>query len=304
MRGTRFVSFLGSHCQWDAVWVADAINAGIRIRTPLSLGRKRSWLERSSTWAAEHLHWSRLIAAVLWIALFASVVYLCWMLGNRVRQLMPLVAAIVFTIPWMLMLFDWGGIHRMLACCAMRQRVRCLRHPLAPALAQELLDRREYWLSRLQDSQSLPTSVAMNRHSLVLRLLWCGWVAGSAYVCVMSKLTTSANTREIPLWFQMVLLAGWAGIVAIDGMRGRQERKRLKRSLSDNECPDCSYKIDPGPPFQLGSGANIYAGQPRCSECGCRWPLVPPPVWIVQTEQGESRWNGVGNLRPISKTDR
>lgn len=302
--GTLAVSVPDRHCLWDAVWVADASRAGIQLKTPARLGQKRPWFDRLKSWAIDHAGVSRVVALVLSLGVIAISLWVCSLLPHDAKQLMPLPAAVALTIPWVLILFDWSGYRRLLARCAMHERVRIMRSKLTSITAEEVRDRREYWRERLQASQSLAAGVVMGRHSLVWRLMWCGWISITAYMCADYKFATPPKASVIPLWGFAVVVAVCAGFLAIHELRGRQVRKRLMRSLSGTECPDCGYEIDPGPPIQLGSGANIYAGQPRCSECGCRWPLVPPPVWIVQTEQGESRWNGVGNLRPISKSDR
>lgn len=54
----------------------------------------------------------------------------------------------------------------------------------------------------------------------------------------------------------------------------RQARDRL----NIGSCPDCGYSlvgVRPGIPIER---AGLDAGPRACPECGCAWPLVPPPA--------------------------
>lgn len=47
---------------------------------------------------------------------------------------------------------------------------------------------------------------------------------------------------------------------------------KLRRALRNGVCPDCGYLLVTGP---VVGGVRI--GPCVCSECGGKWPLVPPP---------------------------
>jgi hypothetical protein len=79
----------------------------------------------------------------------------------------------------------------------------------------------------------------------------------------------------------MSLLAAagqWIGIGLGIWLPGRL-LARLDRCARELACPDCGYDLASVPgAFALEATAGVPVGPRRCVECGCPWPLVPPPV--------------------------
>jgi hypothetical protein len=59
---------------------------------------------------------------------------------------------------------------------------------------------------------------------------------------------------------------------------GRRRLRRLARSISERTCPDCAYPLASMADAAVGSLGVVPGLGPRaCVECGCPWPLLPPP---------------------------
>jgi hypothetical protein len=93
--------------------------------------------------------------------------------------------------------------------------------------------------------------------------------------------------RGMTMWFPVGAFAPFGFIAPflliqaftflVPSLVASRRLKRLRRSLEELSCPDCAYPLAD---FSLGSwrGHQVQGlGPRRCTECGCPWPLVPPP---------------------------
>lgn len=51
-----------------------------------------------------------------------------------------------------------------------------------------------------------------------------------------------------------------------------------RAQLDVTTCPDCRYGLTGVPPAIPVDRAGLDSGPQACPECGCAWPLVPPPA--------------------------
>lgn len=163
----------------------------------------------------------------------------------------------------------------------LRQGTRIPRAPLKPdhyeLIGAEVARRREECLRDLRKPPGWTRRMMMSYLD--------GW--GRTFIHLAISLSLVLSLARIQLNFAPLLatLPSYAMLVSAIAayLRMGAIAKRLKRSLSELTCPDCSYPmtsipaaIDPA----LSGGVNI--GPERCHECGCRWPLIPPPSNIVE----------------------
>lgn len=88
--------------------------------------------------------------------------------------------------------------------------------------------------------------------------------------------------RQGPWWKSYLMPIGMLAYFGVLLAVRSVEKHRLRRllvTLDGKACPGCAYPLEPEmvPSLRKGEGP-INLGPPRCPECGCRWPLVPPIV--------------------------
>lgn len=215
--------------------------------------------------------------------------------GSRAASLVPALGAIVLGVPWVMILFGWVGNGDSRCVWAMRHRIRFMRSNEDDAKAREIRIRRAFWLERLRHPLSNLACRQLGTASLVVRVLMLESLTVAGYFVAYRD--ASRQMTRIPLWFLAVIAVGLVVYLAAIAWRERRIKARLIRSLIGTECSDCGYKIDRGPPIPTSGGESVGAGPLRCPECGCVWPLIPPPVWLVETEEGERQLEGTGQPR-------
>jgi hypothetical protein len=92
-------------------------------------------------------------------------------------------------------------------------------------------------------------------------------------------IAASVGATFLVLWLGVWAFAVFAAAVAPIAaaipleLRRAARRARLLRCLREGTCCDCGYALA-GTPDGI---AGCPAGPRNCPECGCPWPLVPPP---------------------------
>jgi hypothetical protein len=138
-------------------------------------------------------------------------------------------------------------------------------------LGEELRQRRECW--RRGASRPKPAAMA-----------WVYPPSGTLMIAGFLGMAIGPLMYGGPLvtWGRSLPFLVPVGMVcAVVGSRALARRllTRLGRSLERGACPDCGYDLSRVPAaFPIETTAGGPVGPRRCVECGCPWPLVPPPV--------------------------
>ncbi len=130
--------------------------------------------------------------------------------------------------------------------------------------------RRIHWRERLAGLKY------SQRNTFAYREFW--WLSlPSVAFFVFYFYQGSAAGGFFPFGFVTPFILLQAFIYLVPSLVASHRLKRLRRSLEELSCPDCGYPLAD---FALGSwrGHEVQGlGPRRCTECGCPWPLVPPP---------------------------
>jgi len=278
------------HSQWDVVWVAEQAEAKRPVRFPPRLGRRRPVIERVKKWAAANPSlswWVFVIVILIWTAL---MIMAGSMLERKVGEWVRLVCGMLgIVVPYAAYIILAYGRMDLQCVYAAHQRTRAMRGSKNEAVASEIADRRWYWTSRIKNMGSSQTVYRLMMRSMASRLFMCLLFAYFTLAKISSG-ERGGRPRGLNSWnslpINFAMLAILLSFFALNAWLWRRMKRRLRRSVEGIECPDCGYEIDPGAPVLAESGVEVSFGQSRCTECGCPWPLVPPPMLAESSVAG------------------
>lgn len=170
--------------------------------------------------------------------------------------------------------------HRSVVCDLYRRRISL--DALSPESLTHFADaisvRRSYWESARKSYRYDIAKKSFQQFDRRSRFyMYGGMSVYCAFSFVQSNMFAAAPGLKLP----MTIIGFVAFIAAITASRRRLGRalRETTESLSQAQCPDCSYTLAAIPnaidPALLNG---ISTGPARCPECGTHWPLVPPPV--------------------------
>ncbi|HYE62545.1 MAG TPA: hypothetical protein VD997_11175 [Phycisphaerales bacterium] len=144
----------------------------------------------------------------------------------------------------------------------------------AEEVAEKLRRRRAYWLAVLEkpkwghrasfaymDSQWVGLIPILYFLPQVLPLAGAsGWGLPAPYITAPLMLLVIPASMLAPMWI------------------GQRRMRRMGAAMKGRACPDCAYPLESAPDAEVrGFGVVTGIGPRACVECGCPWPLVPPP---------------------------
>lgn len=246
--------------RWDFLWLGYAADEDLRRVWPPRLRRK-----------------GRGLRVLGYVVSAVSVVGLAaWALATRQRALTgPLTGLFLLSVV-ALRAADQRRLFALPARRVARARLRTLR--LAePDLAKELERRRRFWHAALGSSR--PNHLQTPE----LAAVFAGLIT---MIAAVDQILRAYLYSELHVVFYVGFALGPTALFA------RRLAKRDHQRLADLACMNCGYPLAdvptawataPGPP-DAATDADApqpvleRLGPPRCSECGCDWPLVPPEV--------------------------
>lgn len=139
------------------------------------------------------------------------------------------------------------------------------------ALAEEILYRREAWKKGLSRPRVLAVAwLHPPAATLMVAGMLCMVVGG-----VMSGLSFVRAWPTSPCLIPVAMVA----CLASSGFIASRLLGRLSESVDGSLCPDCEYELNSVPgALPIAASAGVPIGPRRCPECGCPWPLIPPPT--------------------------
>lgn len=157
-------------------------------------------------------------------------------------------------------------LNELASRCAMKVRVRGLGDTPDPAHVQQ---RREQWLFFVASEQARPTLAFIFLRTFRGYLL-AQWPFAATALVLVTDVGFQSNRSQWALLFPVLLVAA----IALQRHEQAKLTKIFQASIEEQRCPCCSYAL-------RGVGDKAAAiGPTRCPECGNRWPLVPPPLFV------------------------
>jgi hypothetical protein len=157
---------------------------------------------------------------------------------------------------------------------------------------------------RLWPVALMSAPVALPCGWLLLRSIWAGSGAGGRarvrqVATVVGGLACMGAAVAVPVmvgrvaaladarWWPAALISLALGLVGVTLLRrwaqgAGQREMALPETLLARQCPDCAERLDGASPAikrELVGGVDI--GPRACPHCASPWPLVPPPVGVV-----------------------
>jgi hypothetical protein len=150
-------------------------------------------------------------------------------------------------------------------------------HSSPVELSQKLLRRREYWRRVLERPRW--------RHRIAFAYVDSQWVSMVPLLYFLPQLMPLISfSLPASAWKPSPIMMGCAmpflllTAVLTPFVVGRRRMQRLVRSITDKSCPDCAYPLEHIDDAKIPKLGVIPGLGPRsCIECGCPWPLLPPP---------------------------
>jgi uncharacterized membrane protein YhaH (DUF805 family) len=136
-------------------------------------------------------------------------------------------------------------------------------------LEHYIASRRIHWRERLAGLKH------SQRSAFAYREFW--WMSLPSAVFFVAYFFQIGKTGAFPFGVFAPFLLFQVFVYLVPSLVASHRLKRLRRSLEELSCPDCGYPLAD---FALGSwrGHQVQGlGPRRCTECGCPWPLIPPP---------------------------
>ncbi|MBX3379497.1 MAG: hypothetical protein KF805_05340 [Phycisphaeraceae bacterium] len=262
------------YSRWDLVWMLDStMERRQRVRFAGRLGRKRPLWERL-------FRGSRFVPVtvliVIWIAA-GSLISL-----RRTMPPEPLGAAdIIGVIGYLACLAGvlslMGAGEDVRCVVSAHERKRLAENPDRRAVASEITRRRRRWETWMKEWHSLKAMLTLRsiafRASIVVFFVSSG---------ILQMWRAHANLSAFGRSVENALTILYGVMLVLMLATGMWTWKRIKRMLSDSlrgeACPDCGHPIVAGEVVTVLPGMGVAIGPPRCSECGCAWPLIPPQI--------------------------
>lgn len=232
------------------------------LRRPIGLGDMARVRRRWLTWPRLGRRWVRMtiflsigFTAMIALVMFQATPQLGTFLARGIA-----IGAYLFALSFLLFPPD----SRMVALS--RQRTHPARHPDQAVV----MARREAWITMLRSDKDRARLTRWGRHPSINGLMLVGFITAFTLIFLSDMVRGPANSipfgRMALTFFFPVCL--WVTI-GVSKWYTRRLRARFADRLQSNQCCDCGYQLD------LGEKG---LGPPRCLECGCPWPLVPPEL--------------------------
>jgi len=153
-------------------------------------------------------------------------------------------------------------------------RTRCFRSgPKAnrdtAALASDIESRRAFWIHHLAHFSTGSRLRMCNDVTPVLGGFFIAWP-------LLVSMLPGTMLSSFGIIFLLVGPTIFVWLLSNDRLR------RIRTSLAESKCPDCSYPLLGLPDGEPRTGAVPGIGPRRCCECGTPWPLLPPPIPVKQ----------------------
>lgn len=277
---------------WDVATLARDYQSG--VQTLLKAARfRRVWRWSTGpcpTWESPFTtprqRWRQvlfcwLMALVTAVIIVATVLEFPRLGSNRA---LPASGLAIGVLCFVVVLYSWNHENPVLSFVR-RQRTRPAQRltmidnpPPGPAeldaMGRDVLARRSAWESGTTRPKGHWGRVSlMNLYTPAMTLFYAGMMTMPLHLITGSQRGLGRESFTCA-----VLLIQFASMGLGLWLAGRVLR-RLDRSAREPVCPDCEYDLSGVPgAFDVKATANVPVGPRRCPECGCPWPLVPPPV--------------------------
>lgn len=135
-----------------------------------------------------------------------------------------------------------------------------------------LKDRRAYWMEVLRQPAADCQHATRASSNAVLEV----WL-GTCILMVLAFLRFDLFL-SVPLGLVVLLLLARA-------IRRHMLRSQLLSVLCRHSCSGCGFSLESLMDHTIWNG-DVGLGPDHCPECGCPWPLVPPPVPRISMGRG------------------
>jgi hypothetical protein len=233
------------------------------------LGSRAPWGDRVIAVILRTTLWVRILVQLMLLVLLGTlfVQMAGASISDEVLVLGFVIAVIVVGGVWE-STWRWFGTDVRLVR-AQRIRIRRARRlgSATAAIEAEMRRRREAWVPYLERNKERRIGTAFQQHRIKGR--WTGSATALIYVIPSAYILLIKQFRFFSSAYSMLTVGSIIGVSIWHRHRSRSGINQVLASLNGDSCSACGYALNnPNEPCPA-----------RCTECGVRWPLLPPPLF-------------------------